>query len=67
MWLFKIYVNGLFVCHVVGWGMISPNQVEGKLYPYIYFTKDSLKVTLKKKKKVWHCEHWTCMHSWVGA
>ena len=44
-------MNGLFICHVIGWGMISPNQVEGKLYPYIYFTKDSLKVTLKKKKK----------------
>ncbi len=34
----KIQVDSLFKCHVVGWRMIPPNQVGGKLF--------------KKKKKM---------------
>jgi hypothetical protein len=31
----KIYVDGLFNCHVMGWKRIPPNRFGSKLFPYI--------------------------------
>jgi len=33
-WL-KLYMDGLFICHVMGWSKIAPNQFGAKLFPFI--------------------------------